>query len=214
MKKVIVISFFMLFIAGYSAVTEENTRKTDFLKKTGFIFNTDNILLDIEGYLGGVGFKYRGESWDYRTMVDFSLSSSKKKFNIGTDLALEKHFRSGKISPYWGPFFHAAYETEKFESDANNWSKLIQYPLSAGALLGVEVFIMDFLSFFVEYNLSLEIVGVTNQQDVAGVVTESTTWNYNLFTGIGNNSKLGIVIYLDDVVDLEKKTQNESKGLE
>ncbi len=218
MRKVIAIVFFMLFFAGFAAVAEEGVEeveiaeektKSDFLEKTGFIFNTDNILFDIEGYQGGVGFKYRGESWFYRFMVDFSLSSSTNKLVVGSGLAMEKHLRTGKISPYWGLFFHVAYETEKFESDPDNWSKLIEYPISTGGLLGVEVFILDFLSFFVEYNLSLQVTGVTNQQSVAGLETESTTWNYSLATGIGNSSKLGIVIYLDDIIDLEKDDKEE-----
>ena len=223
MRKIIAIGFFLLFVAGFVAVAEEGVeevvvveeeKKSDFLERTGFIFDTNNILFDIEGYQGGVGFKYRGDSLFYRTMIDFSFSSSTNKMIVGRDLALEKHLRTGKISPYWGVFFHIAYESEKFESDPDNWSKLIEYPISTGAILGVEVFLMDFLSFFVEYNLALQFVGVTNQQSVAGVVTESTTWNYSLSTGIGNNSKLGIVIYLDDIIALEKKESGEIEAVE
>lgn len=223
MRKLIAIVFFMLFIAGFAAVAEEGVEeveiaeektKSDFLEQTGFIFNTDNILFDIEGYQGGVGFKHRGESWFYRAMVDFSLSSSTNKLVVGSDLAMEKHLRTGRISPYWGIFFHLAYETEKFESDPDNWSKLIEYPFSTGGILGVEVFLMDFLSFFAEYNLALQLVAVTNQQSVAGVVTESTTLNYSLSTGIGNSSKLGIVIYLNDIIDLEKKADDETEAVE
>ncbi len=207
MRHAKIIGLFLLFVLSLELLTAGEKNKSDFLKRTGFIFNTDNILFDVEGYQGGVGFKYRGDKLVYRVMTDFSFSSSTNKLTAGTGLAIEKHLRDGKISPYWGWFLNAAYESEKFESDSENWNKLIQYPLSTGGLLGVEVFLMDFLSFFAEYNLSFELTGVTNQQSVSGNVTEDTTWNYNISTGIGNNSKLGIIIYLDDVVTLKKKAE-------
>lgn len=212
MKNIMITVCFLLFIAGFAAAEEvENTKeeKSNFLERTGIIFNTDNILFDLEAYQGGVGFKYRGDSLFWRTMLDISFSSSTNKFIVGTGFTLEKHLRIGKISPYWGFFIHAAYESEKFETDSDNWSELIEYPISTGPLLGVEVFLMDYLSFFVEYNLSLLIVGVTKKESTLGVVTENTNWNYNISVGIGNSSKLGIVIYLDNVFKLEEDDKKE-----
>ena len=79
-----------------------------------------------------------------------------------------------------------------------------------GAVLGVEFFILEFLSIFAEYNLSFNGTISSTSTSVAGNVTKTNPeLNFTIDSGIGNNSSLGIVIYLDDVIDLEKKASNE-----
>lgn len=61
---------------------------------------------------------------------------------------------------------------------------------SLAALAGVEVFILDFLSVFAEYAIGADF---TNTKDFQ---TGQSTFDYLISTGMGNNAKLGIVIYV------------------
>ena len=71
----------------------------------GFIFNTNNLLLDIESYQAGVGVKVlRDNNVAHRYLADLFYSSSSKTFSGTLGLTYEKHFKPGRLSPYWGGF--------------------------------------------------------------------------------------------------------------
>ena len=53
----------------------------------------------------------------------------------------------------------------------------------------MEVFLFDFLSVFAEYSLAADFTLTTNLQ------TAQTTFDYLVDTRMGNDSKLGIVLY-------------------
>jgi hypothetical protein len=62
-------------------------------KKAGIIFNVSDILLDIESYQGGVGFKwFFTDSFAYRGSFDFGYSDSSSSLNIKLGNSLEYHF--------------------------------------------------------------------------------------------------------------------------
>jgi len=161
----------------------------------GFIFNTTNALLDIESYQGGIGMKIGGEKYTYRFLLDLLINTDFSPFSISAGAAFEKHFISGPISPYWGGLLEVGYTSLKNEFDADNWDQSITVPLSLGGILGIELFVFEFLSLFVEYNLKVALAVNINKSSIAGSVSTEKEYSYNLDIGMGNSSMIGIVIY-------------------
>jgi hypothetical protein len=60
---------------------------------------------------------------------------------------------------------------------------------SLGAIAGVEIYVLDFLSVFAEYTLVAVLSNATDLQ------TSQNTFNYLINTGVGNSAEIGIVIY-------------------
>lgn len=200
--------FFIVFLAGFSFVYSQEAEVAEDADKLkwGFIFNTSNILLDIESYQAGVGAKVLlNESSALRILIDGYYTSSSKTFSSAVGLAYESHFRKERVSPYWGGYLEAGFTSQKAEIDSDNWTQNITVPISAGPILGVEFFILEFLSLFAEYNLELTGTITSVSTSTAGVVTKSDPdFSYSIDTGIGNEAKLGIIIYLDDIIQIEK----------
>ena len=162
----------------------------------GIIFNTTDVLLNIESYQGGVGMKIGGEKITFRFMLDLLINTDLSPFSISAEVALEKHFISGLISPYWGGLMEVGYTSLTNKVDADNWTQAITIPLSLGGIFGIELFIFEFLSLFVEYNLKLSLALNISKSSLAGAVSTTNEYTYNLNLGMGNNSMIGIVIYL------------------
>ncbi len=54
----------------------------------GIIFNTTNVLLDIESYQGGIGMKIGGEKYTYRFLLDLLINTDFSPFSISAGAAL------------------------------------------------------------------------------------------------------------------------------
>ena len=80
-----------------------------------------------------------------------------------------------------------------------NWNRQIDLPVSLGMLLGIEVFLTDYLSFFAEYALTL---AYTNSFLSSSSADDETITNLTLLTDLGNSGKIGIVIYFEPAVKL------------
>ncbi len=148
----------------------------------GLIFNTSDLLLSLESYQGGIGMKFTWGNISLRGTFDLLYNGSADAFAINGGIALEYHLLKGPISPYIGGLVSGGYMTEKDVSTS--------IPVSAGLIAGAEVFIFDFLSFFAEYCIAADLTWKTDQ------VTDEDTFDYLIDTRMGNNAKLGIVIYL------------------
>jgi hypothetical protein len=61
---------------------------------------------------------------------------------------------------------------------------------------GVELFIFDFLSVFAEYNLAISLAMNIERVSSAGSISATGEFAYNMDLGMGNNAKIGIVVYL------------------
>lgn len=206
MKKRGVILLILIICSGFSNLYAEEEKEP---LPWGFIFNTDSLLLDIESYQAGAGIKVLlDNNAAVRFLGDVFYSNSSNTFSSTLGVTYEKHFKPNRVSPYWGGFIEAGYISQKTETDSDNWTKNVSVPISAGAVLGAEFFILEFLSVFAEYTLSFTGTITTASTSVGGNVTETDPeFNYSIDSGIGNDSKLGIIIYLDDVVTLKKKAE-------
>jgi hypothetical protein len=153
----------------------------------GLIFSTDNILLGLESYQAGLGVKIGWGKICLRGAFDFLINGASRSFSLNIGATGEYHLAPGPISPYVGGYAQIGY---MYQGDL-----LCAFPFSIGAVAGVEVFIFDFLSIFVEYCLALDFTVTTDLQ------TSQTTFDYLVDTRLGNGAKLGIVLYFMRIGD-------------
>ncbi len=207
MKKNVVLVLIIVCI-GFSYLYSEEEKESP---PWGFIFNTNNLLMDIDSYQAGVGFKtLHDNNVAIRYLADVFYSSSPEAYSGTLGVTYEKHLKTGRVSPYWGGFVEAGYIGQKSETDSDNWIMNNTFPVSVGAVLGVEFFIMEFLSIFAEYSLSFGGLITSTSTSVDGDVTDTDPEiTYSVDSGIGNDSSIGIVIYLDNVVTIEQKDKKE-----
>ncbi len=150
-------------------------------RDVGIIFNTTSILLDLESYQAGLGIKVGGDTRAIRGLFDFVLNGASSSFSVTAGAALQRYMLTGTVRPYVGGSFTLGYMSQ---------SQVISIAtLSLGAIAGAEVFLLDFLSIFAEYAITADLALSTDLQ------TSQTTFDYLVDTGMGNNSRIGIVIY-------------------
>jgi hypothetical protein len=148
----------------------------------GLIFNTSSILLDLESYQGGIGLKFGRDKLSLRSVFDLVLNGASDSFSLNAGAAIQYYLLPGSsVAPYVGGSVGGGYMRQ---GDA-----LSMVVLSVGAFAGVEVFLFDFLSVFAEYAITGDFTFSTD------IPSSQTTFDYLVDTGMGNNSKLGIVIY-------------------
>jgi hypothetical protein len=83
-----------------------------------------------------------------------------------------------------------------FKTDEENWSRFDSVPLSLGCVLGIELFIFEALSIFVEYQAAFELAINRTRTSTAGSVSSTSELTYDFDIGMGNNTMIGIVIYI------------------
>lgn len=147
----------------------------------GVIFSMNDLLLGLESYQAGLGAKIGWGKFCLRGLFDFTVNGSASAFAMNLGVTAEYHLNPGPISPYIGGSAGGGYMTQ------SNITSAVSF--SIGAVAGVEVFILDFLSVFAEYAL---VANFTNTTDLQ---SSQSTFDYLIKTGMGNNAKLGIVIY-------------------
>jgi len=163
----------------------------------GVIFNTNDLLLEPESYQGGLGVKIGLDQFMLRAMADIVLNTGFNPFSLSVGAVLEKRLLPGPVSMYWGPSARMGFTFLTNRIDANDWFRSIDWEiLTTGLVGGIELFIFDFLSVFAEYNLAVNLGVSFNRVSVAGSVSSSHKFSYNLDLGLGNSAKFGIVVYI------------------
>jgi hypothetical protein len=142
----------------------------------GLIFNTDNLLFGLESYRSGIGVKLGFGALDVRSAVDFTYSGAANALSFDLYTAVVNHLAGQLVSPYLGGFLQVGYQRDA----SATWA----VPFSLGAVGGVEVYLLDFLSLFAEYAVSVQFV------------TTASTFDWLFDTGMDTSSTIGIVIYL------------------
>ena len=207
MKKLLLFLVSFLLVVGPFLLYADEEEKVEETPPWGFIFNTDNLFMDIESYQAGVGIKLlKEDNKALRLLADLFYSNSANTLSMTLGVTMENHFHPGRVSPYWGWFVQAGFLSQKSEVDTDNWTRNSSFPVSAGGVLGVEFFILEFLSVFAEYSAVFSGTLTTSSTSTAGVVSKADPeFSFSLDTGIGNESKLGITIYMENIVKIEKK---------
>jgi hypothetical protein len=158
---------------------EKKVRKALASHKLGLIFNIGAPLITVGDYAdnfqGGLGLKlWLKEKVALRALLDLEYLNDSdldiSDFTIGVGAGLEYHFLPRKVSPYAGLIGGTRIQTGSVNEVA----------LYAGGLLGAELFILDYLSFYAEYSLLMTI--------------DEPQFSVDL--GMGNASQVGVIIYL------------------
>lgn len=163
----------------------------------GLIFNTGDLLLDLESYQGGVGAKIGVGNFILRPVVDILLNTGINPFSLTLGTVLEMHVLPGPVSVYWGPSLQTGFTIITTTYDEANWTQTIAIELiSAACVLGVEIFVFDFLSFFIEYSLGFTFGLNIDRSSVFGTLSSASKFSYNFDVGLGNSGMIGVVFYL------------------
>jgi hypothetical protein len=147
----------------------------------GLLFTAPSLLMEIQSYNGGIGVKVGSGPLGYRLSLDVVYNSSAYSFNVNGSFAVEYHLIPGPVSPYVGGIVGIGWARQEGMTS--------MVPLTAGAIAGVEVFLLDFLSVYAEYNLTADLTFVQDLQ------TQNWSSSLLLDSKVGNNARLGIVIY-------------------
>jgi hypothetical protein len=148
----------------------------------GIIFNMSNPLQGLQSYEGGFGAKFLFGRHAVRGLLETSYNSASGALALDFGGVYEYHFLQGPVSPYDGGSLEGGYLQQGTASSV--------VPLSIGALIGAEIYVTDFISLFVEYSLSFGYTSITDLQQA------TSTSNFSITTGMGNNAMIGVVVYL------------------
>ena len=163
----------------------------------GIIFNANDILFNIEEINGGVGAKIGLADWVLRGIADLRVYNDPiSVVSIDLNAVLERHLWPGPVSVYWGPSAGLGLTTRKTTFTDDDWTRNSELPLTLGCVLGVEFFIFEALSVFVEYQASLKLALDRTKVSSAGSISATTEFNYDFDIGMGNSTKFGIVFYI------------------
>ncbi|MBN1698799.1 MAG: hypothetical protein JW881_14885 [Spirochaetales bacterium] len=164
-----------------------------------FLFNVPSLLLEVRTYRGGIGFKAGPGTWFLRGMLDVMIEDDGQPpsvFLFGAAVAYERHFTTGKISPYFGGDAGISYRSSRTDIAGGDWSSEEVFMLELGPLLGIEVRFMENLSLFAEYEL-LGTLGWPSVTTHTGGQTEHVSGNlqWSVDLTLGNAGMIGLCIY-------------------
>ena len=147
----------------------------------GLIFNVGAIPLELEAYQAGFGVKIGWKDLHLRGLLDLVLSGASDSFSLKIGATAEHHLTPEPVSLYIGGSASGGY--------MNQGGAFSSVVVSVGALAGVEYFPLKFLSLFIEYALTADFTWTTD------LSSSLTTFDYLVDTRLGNDSRIGIVIY-------------------
>lgn len=162
----------------------------------GFIFSTRDILLGLDEYQGGIGVKLAGDRLAYRGLLDVFVSTVDESFSGALGLSVERHLQTDRVSPYIGACLTLELAKSTTEDAfTNTRTERLSMPISSAAIFGVELFLARSVSLFAEYSLSLTFSPTWVTETVSGVEDKRSDAEWSLDMGLGNQSKIGIVVY-------------------
>jgi hypothetical protein len=172
-------AFLLLPCLGAQENQEGKVQQALASHKLGLIFNLGAPLITVGDYAdnvqGGLGLKlWLKEKLALRGLLDVTYVNDSEldtsDFFLGVGACLEYHFLPRKVSPYAGLLGGTRIQTGT-DNDLD---------LYAGGVVGAELFILDYLSFYAEYSLLVSI-----NEPV-----------FSIDLGMGNASQVGVIIYL------------------
>ncbi len=149
--------------------------------EAGIIFDMDTPLHGLESYQGGLGARLSFYPSAVRALVDLQYTSTSGSLAVNLGAVYEYHFLPSPVSPYVGLSLGIGYLQQQ--------PTALLVPLSAGVVVGAEVYVLDYLSVFAEYGISLDYTQVTDLQ------AQSTSTSWTVGTGMGNGGMIGVTLY-------------------
>ena len=161
----------------------------------GLIFATDTILFRVGPFDGGVGLALRRPESAVRATLGLLTSNAFYTTAVKTGIWYVDYLWTGRISPFWAPFGRVGFFSRTDEMDEDNWTREVSLSLATGVSLGVEFFVLDFLSLFAAYSLSAGVSGRRDVLSVDGNVTRNEfEWRYSAGTSLAHGA-IGVTVY-------------------
>lgn len=163
-----------------TAFADEEEKEDSDKKRIGLIFNISGGLLELNEYndnfQSGLGLiLHLTDISSLRALVDFYYAHhfllNQDQFAVGASFVYEVRKPFSRVTPYCGAIAGARLLT----------TPEFGYDLYGGAIIGAELSLLDHLSCFAEYGLTL---------DYNGALIE-------LNLGLGNNAQIGFIIYFN-----------------
>ncbi len=199
MKKLFCILGILLlipFLSTAQEIVEEQAQETTVPKPMGLIFNIGNVLDGVDSYQGGIGLKVLKDQVHWRYLLDLYYDYDSNLISVSLGAAREYHPYMNKISPYLGWDIGTGITYSKVET---NDQMDISVPVNAAMIFGAEWYLAEFISLFAEYSLGVEYQFSFTSSSTS---EDETSSSIILNTGMGNEGKIGVTIYLKDRKDL------------
>jgi hypothetical protein len=162
----------------------------------GLVFTTDSILLNITSFNGGIGGVLRADDVAIRATVGAITSNSFRTLAFRLGGWYVRYFWTGRVAPYWNAFARTELLSQTNEADRENWVRDFSFEVAGGASLGAELFVMDVVSVFAEYSLSVGAAGQRTTTSVGGTVTPGDyDWTFSAGTDLAHGGALGVILY-------------------
>jgi hypothetical protein len=193
------ISIIMIFYAVSAAWAADPVDKQPVFSQ-GIIFNSQIPLSLVSSYEGGIGYKLANLRlgdlfFNLRFLLSLQIVDGFNDYQTKLGATIELPlFKPGWLNPYGGLVLEGG--VDRLLSPLVDVTTFVY---SAKLLLGIEILILDYLSIFAEYALSLDFT--TEVDSTSGVPVTTTSWQ--IASGVGNSASIGIILYFRPV--LEKK---------
>jgi hypothetical protein len=164
----------------------------------GIIFNSQIPLNFISSYEGGIGYKLANLRlgniyFNLRFLLSLEITDGFDDFQTKIGASIELPFlKPSWLNPYCGLVLEGG--IDRLRSSLVDLTNIVY---SIKALLGIEFFVLDYLSIFAEYALSLDM---TTEIDY-GSGSPVTTTSWQIASGVGNSASIGIILYFRPVFE-------------
>lgn len=194
MKKVLFLTIGCFLITG---VLFSQTKNGSKYPPIGLVFNVGNVLEGIESYQGGIGIKYIKDKTHWRFLYDIYYDYGSELFSNTFGVAQEYHTRTDKISPFLGWAINSGFNYIKYTQYSSTKITEITIPIQLSGLFGIEWYLNEFISLSAEYTIGVKYSFTTyNSSATENEIKNSLVIN----TGLGNSGKIGLTIYLNDMI--------------
>ena len=197
--RVIAIAAILVLIPVLGTAAQDAGEQEKKPLNAGMIFNLNESLFDFESYQGGVGIKLGRNAEDFRLLLDLYYSNSLNSFSGDIGIGLEYHLKEASISPYIGVSAGLGYMSSKKVEVNEDYTLRKDFTIYGAPIFGVEIFLFDFLSVFAEYGLKFKHNKITREQKTGSETTTEEIKSIEIKSDLGNNSKIGIVVYFSRV---------------
>ena len=174
------------------------------------LVNVGSLLFDLEGYGGGIGLKVGRDEASLRFLVNLHIHSLTPVFQMTLGTIYERRFVSGAVSPYWGVGGTVGIATLRDVNDSGDGASDTSLPFGVAGLLGVELSLTENIRVFIEYALAVELAVVRKVETFGGITTRDTYLEFRVDTGLGNQSMIGLAIYLPAQLRLQRRIRQRS----
>ena len=197
MKRFISLSIILILLgAAPGLALEDDARDSEPQRRFGLVVGVPQLRVAEGTYQTGLGAVVRYPGFAVRGLASFGYQTAGRGTQTGLQLGYQGFLADGPVVPYWAAIAGAGFERERIGVDADNHAVFAVLNADAGGAFGVEVSVLDYLSFFAEYQLAVGFRRRWVVRKVEGSVTEVSDSDFIIEARPGNTGAIGVVFYL------------------